>query len=217
MKRILVGLGLAGMLVLTTAPAWSAAEEPKLGVVDMERVAAQYAEMQKLNAQFQDFQRDQEQQLRQSHQTLMLTDDERQEYTDKTAMGAPTEATKARLTELEDLSSQREQRLMDLRKRTDLSQEEKAETDELGKRYEARMGELAKLQTDLQNSRTAKYEELSRLITENVDAAIKSVSDAKHLQMVLRKDAVLVGGADVTDDVIETLNKPKTTETAKSK
>jgi len=219
MKRIPVSLGLtmAVVAVLAALPAWSAAEKSKLGVVDMERVAAEYAQMQTLNAQFQDFQREQEQQLRQRHQTLMLTDAERQEYMDKLTMAAPTEATKARLAELEDLSSQREQQLLELRKKADPSEEEKAEIDELGKRYETRMGELAKLQADLQSSRTAKYEELSQIITENVDAAIKSVADAKQLQMVLRKDAVLIGGTDVTDDVIETLNKPKATTTAQTK
>jgi Skp family chaperone for outer membrane proteins len=219
MKRVFVGiaLGAAALAAVTAAPAWSAAEAPKLGVVDMERVAAEYREMQTLNAQFQDFQRGQENELRQGHQTLMLTDAERQEYTDKVAMAAPTEATKARLTELEDLSSQREQRLLELRKKTEPAPEEKTEMEDLGKRYEARMAELAQLQADLQASRTAKYDELSQLITDNVNASIKAVADAKQLLMVFRKESVLVGGIDVTDAVIENLNAPKATASAPAK
>jgi Skp family chaperone for outer membrane proteins len=220
MKRVFVGiaLGAAALAAVTAAPAWSAATEaPKLGVVDMERVAAEYREMQTLNAQFQDFQRDQENELRQSHETLMLSDAERQEYTDKTAMAAPTEATKARLTELVDLSSQREQRLMELRKNAEPNAEEKTEMEDLGKRYEARMAELAQLQADLQASRTAKYGELSQLITDNVNAAIKAVADSKQILMVFRKDSVLVGGIDVTDAVIENLNAPKATAAAPAK
>jgi len=181
-------------------------EEVTWGVVDMDQVASRYGKMQELNQEFQDFQREQEQRLAQEHTTRLLDDVERQEFKDTAAMGAPTEERAQRLAELETLSNEREKKLIELRKKDDLTEEEQAELERFGALYERRMAELASLQTELQTSRLAKYEELSKLIEENVNQAIESVAEEQKLSVVLRKDAVLHGGADLTDDVVMKLN-----------
>ena len=77
MKRVVIW-GALGALIVGLASALpasaAAAEAPKIGVVDMERVAAEYRQMQDLNQQFQEFQRKQEQQLQDEHHPRLLTD-----------------------------------------------------------------------------------------------------------------------------------------------
>ena len=207
MKRAVFWLTAGALLVGVTAgaPGW-AASPGNWGVVDMDRLAAEYRGMQDLNQQFQEFQREQERQLQEVHKSRLLADEERQELLDLSQMAAPTESRDKRLAELEGLSDQRERRLFELRKKTERTAAEKAEYQQLNELYEKRMGEAAALQADLQQSRLAKYEELSRLVTDSVNGAVKAVAEEKKLAIVLRKEVVLHGGVDITEEVLGKLN-----------
>jgi outer membrane protein len=192
-----------------TVPAWAGAVEmPKFGLVDMDRVADEYRQMHELNQQFQDFQRDQERQLQEKHKIRLLTEAERQEYADLSATAAPTDANKKRVQELEALSGTREQRLLELRQNKERTAEEEAEAKQWGGLYEKSITDLASLQAELQASRLAKYEELSKVVADNVTKAVQSVAEQQKLTLVLRKDAVLYGGTDITEAVLTKLNGP---------
>jgi Skp family chaperone for outer membrane proteins len=208
MKRVLLCLALGAAFVgfARSMPAWAEADRPKWGVIDMERVAVEYQEMQRLNQEFQDFQRNQEIELQEQHTTRLLTDAERQEFADLSAMGAPTEARTERLKELGGLSDEREQRLLELGKKDECTEEEAAERQELEARYEARMAELVALQAEMKAGRVGKYEELSKLVADSVDNAIKAAAEEQKLALVLRKDSVMYGGVDITEAVLAKLN-----------
>lgn len=208
MKRLTacVTLGAALLSMAMVGPCWAAAAAPSWGFVDMDRVGAEYRGMQELNGQFQQFQMEQERQLREQHTTRLLFDEERQEYLDLSHMGAPTEARDERLAELRMLSDERERRLFELRKNEERSEDEQAEYELLNRLYERRMEDLTALQADLQQSRLAKYEELTKLVTESVDVAVKAVAEEQELGLVLRKEVVLFGGLDITEDVLARLN-----------
>lgn len=208
MKRVFLCLALGAALVGSAAsgPAWAAADGPKWGVIDMERVATEYQEMQRLNQEFQGFQRSQELLLQEKHTTRLLTDAEREEFVDLSSMGAPTEARTQRLKDLRGLSDEREQRLLELNKNEECTEEEAAEREELNTLYEARMAELAALQAEMKASRVTKYEELSKLVADSVDEAIKAAAEEQTLALVLRKDSVMYGGVDITEAVLEKLN-----------
>jgi outer membrane protein len=210
MNRVVIWAPLAALIIgaASAAPASAAAEPPQFGVVDMERVADEYRQMRELNQQFQDFQRDQERQLQDKHKTRLLTEAERQEYADLSASAAPTDANKKRVQELEALSGTREQRLLELRQKKERTAEEEAEAAQWGVIYETSMGELQSLQAELQASRLAKFEELSKVVADNVTNAVKSVAQEQKLTLVVRKDAVLYGGADITEAVLTKLNGP---------
>jgi len=208
MKRLTacVTLGAALLSMAMVGPCWAAAAALSWGFVDMDRVGAEYRGMQELNGQFQQFQMEQERQLREQHTTRLLFDEERQEYLDLSHMGAPTEARDERLAELRMLSDERERRLFELRKNEERSEDEQAEYELLNRLYERRMEDLTALQADLQQSRLAKYEELTKLVTESVDAVVKAVAEEEKLGIVVRKDVVLFGGLDITEDVLARLN-----------
>lgn len=217
MKRSHYLLGLMAALVLGGAigVAWSEDAPSTIGVVDMERVANEYGEMQQLNMEFQSFLHDQDQKLQHQHAARMLKDDEREEYLDSTEMGAPTDGVKARLKELEDLSASREKRMLELGKKAECTEEEQAELAELETLYNRRMDDLARLQAGIQASKVAKYDELSQLVTDNVDEAVRKVAEAQKLTIVVRKETVLHGGVDITDAVLEELNSPAPSQSDK--
>lgn len=59
----------------------------------------------------------------------------------------------------------------------------------------------------LQQRLSNKEKELIQPIFEKVDAAVKSVADAKGLSVVLDKNNVVYGGQDITNDVIKKISK----------
>jgi Skp family chaperone for outer membrane proteins len=97
---------------------------------------------------------------------------------------------------------------MELRQKKERTAEEEAEAAQWGGIYEKSMAELASLQTELQASRLAKFEELSKVVADNVTNAVKSVAEEQKLTLVVRKDAVLYGGTDITEVVLTKLNGP---------
>jgi Skp family chaperone for outer membrane proteins len=201
----------AGVTLL--APARAAAPAGEWGVVDTERVAADYEGMVELNVQFQQFQREQETELERQHKTRMLSDDERREYLDLIEMGAPTPERDARILELGGLSDDREQKLLDLRENESRTPEEEADYTGLNQLYQTRVKELADLQLRAQQAVRAKLEEFNKIVTDNVQQAVEAVAEEKQLSIVIRKDAVLHGGVDITDDVLARLNASQQEET----
>ncbi len=207
------------MSVLLTAvamggPIWAAEPAPSWGVVDMERVAAEYRGMHELNRQFQEFQREQDELLDTRYKTRALYAAERQEYLDLADMGAPTEERDKRLAELSDLSDQRERRLLALRQQGERTPAEEEEYQQLKTVYDKRMGELAALQTDFQEARVAKRNELTKVVADSVHSAVTAVAEEKGLPIVLRKEVVLHGGSDITEEVLARLNAKEPTEAA---
>ena len=215
MTRIVWLTTLIGICVGATllAPAWAAAPAGQWGVVDTDRVAADYDEMTTLNVQFQQFQREQEAELEGQHKTRMLSDDERREYLDLIQMGAPTPERDARILELGGLSDDREKTLLELRENESRTPEEEADYTRLNQLYQTRVKELADLQLRAQQAVRAKLEELNKIVTEKVQQAVEAVAEEKQLSIVIRKDAVLHGGVDITDDVLAKLNASQQEET----
>ena len=52
-----------------------------------------------------------------------------------------------------------------------------------------------------------KYQELMNPILKSIEDAIKKVADQKGLAVVIRKDSVLYGGQDITQDVAKVITK----------
>jgi len=207
MKRLVFGAVLIAVLtaVATSIPAM-AAEQIALGVVDQQRLELESRGMQEANQQYQELAGGQQQQLQQQYKIRLLSDEEKQELLDLSSVAAPTEARDTRLSELEQLSDQREQRLMDLRQSKERNPDEEAEYKRLNDIYERRMAELTALQTELQQQRQAKGDELLKGVRENLAKAVKKVAEQKKLLIVLDKQVVLYGGLDITDQVLAELN-----------
>ena len=216
MKRAALWLTLGSLAtaIAVCGPIWAAEPAAGWGVVDMARVAIEYRGMRELERQFQDFQREQDETLDGRYKTRALYDDERQEFFDLSDMGAPTEERDKRLAELAGLSDKRENRLLELRQNKERTPGEEEEFRQLTALYDQRMGELAALQASLQQEREVKRAEFNSVLTESVNSAVKAVAEEKGLPIVVRREIVLYGGTDITEDVLTRLNADEATETA---
>ena len=65
----------------------------------------------------------------------------------------------------------------------------------------------AKLARELQEGLAKKERDLIEPIQKKINAEVKSVAEAKGLQVVIHKGAVAYGGQDITQDVIRKLTK----------
>ena len=201
-------IGAALLAAVLLAPGLAQAQQPAVGTVDTGRIATEYKGMQALNLQYNDFQREREQKLMDRQRVMMLVDADYTKYLDLKQAAAPTESTQKQLTDLETSAKQREDRYRALADKRDRTAEEQKEYDELNKVYNQRMGEMRVLQDSLAKEVQAKREELTKTITTSLDTAIKTVAEAKKLSLVIAKEAVLYGGTDITNEVLEKLNAP---------
>jgi len=201
-------IGAALLVAVLLAPGLAQAQQPAVGTVDTGRIATEYKGMQALNQQYNDFQREREQKLMDRQRVMMLVDADYTKYLDLKQAAAPTESTQKQLTDLETSAKQREDRYRALADKRDRTAEEQKEYDELNKVYNQRMGEMRVLQDSLAKEVQAKREELTKTITTSLDTAIKTVAEAKKLSLVIAKEAVLYGGTDITNEVLEKLNAP---------
>jgi Skp family chaperone for outer membrane proteins len=198
------------MAALSAGAATAAAPAPasSVGVVDTDRVSGEYRAMQTLNQQYLEFQKLQEAQILRRQKSRMLFDQELREYLDLSSpTAAPTAERDKRLTEMEKASDDRSKRLLDLGQRKDRTADEDGEYQRLDATYKQRTQELSAIQSDVQRVVEAKQNELMKIITESFNAAVKAVANEKKLPVVMRREIVLFGGTDITEDVITKLNQ----------
>jgi Skp family chaperone for outer membrane proteins len=209
MKTRAWGLWMGGILLaVLLAPGLAQAQQLAVGLVDTSRIATEYKGMQAFNQQYNDFQREREQKLMDRQRVMMLADADYVKYLDLKQAGAPTESTQKQLTDLEAQAKQREERYRALADKKDRTEEEGKEYDTLNQLYTQRMSEMRALQDSLAKEVQGKREELTKTITTSLDAAIKSIAEAKKFSLVVAKEAMLYGGTDITNEVLEKLNAP---------
>jgi len=213
MKPFSLRFGLIACALVLAAAGLAGAAAPQalaynVGVVDTDRVSGEYKGMQGLNQQFLEFQKQQESQIVRKQKSRMLFDQEQREYMDLSSpTAAPTAERDKRLTELEKLSDERSKRLLDLGQKKDRTADEEQEYQKLDQTYKQRTQELSAVQSDVQRTVQAKSDELMKTITDSFNAAVKAVAEEKKLPLVFRKEIVLSGGIDITEDVIARLNQ----------
>jgi outer membrane protein len=198
-----------GALLLIAVTAGLASAQPlTVGTVDTNRIGTEYKAMQQLNDQYGEFRRQQEQKLMERQKVMMLSEADHTKYFDLVQTAAPTDATKQQIADLEALSRQREERHRALSEKKDRAEAEQKEYGELNTLYTTRAGDMRALQEGLMKALEAKREELTKVFTTSLEAAIKAVIEGKALSVVVAKEAVLYGGTDITTEVLAKLNAP---------
>ena len=206
MKRGIIVL--AGMLLLAVAIAAPALADaaPAFGVVDMERVGKEYKGFEQLQTKYQAFMQDQQDKFNERQKVMMLAEADYTKYFDLKQAGAPTDANKKALDDLETLSTTRLNRLHDLVSVKDRDANQQKEYDELSTLYTKRMAELKDLDDSLMKEVQQKKADLTKQADMQVEAAVKVVAEQKKLSIVFIKGALMYGGADITEDVLAKLN-----------
>ncbi len=202
-------LALAGVLLLGLAavvPALAAEAAPAVGVVDMERVGKDYKGFEELQTKYQKFAQDQQDRFAARQKVMMLNEADYTKYFDLVQAGAPTDANKKLISDLETLASTRQNRLKELVAVKERDATQQQEYDDLSKLYNLRMAELKDLDDSLLKEVQQMKADLTKQADTQVEAAVKTVADQKKLTVVFVKAAILFGGTDITEDVLTKLN-----------
>ncbi len=201
-------LALAGIVLLGVAIAAPARADstPAIGIVDMERVGKEYKGFEELQGKYQKFAQDQQDRFNARQKVMMLNEADYTKYFDLVQAGAPTDANKKTISDLETLASTRQSRLKELVALKDRDTDQQKEYDELSKLYSLRMAELKDLDDSLMKEVQQMKTDLTKQADTQVEAAVKAVAEQKKLSMVFVKAAILYGATDITDDVLTKLN-----------
>lgn len=212
MKLTRTVFAVALVLLALVAPSFAADPSPSassIGAVDVPAVFDGYSKTQKSNDELQAYSNKLMAKLQTVKDNSYLTDAEAEEFITLLDKSAPTPQDTARIKALEDLSASREKELTTLQVKSNLSDTEKARQKELQAMASASDERLAKENDESKKEFDAKKEEMSEAIRQDIVKAIETVAKQKNLTLVVDKVAVLYGGTDITQAVLDTLNKKK--------
>lgn len=196
----------AAATVMACSPIY-AADKPTLGKVDLGKIEQSYTKVQAWNQDLQALQKTLQNKITLKNANRLLTDAEMTELLTLTEKKPQTDADKTKIGQLEEISKQRDSQLNDLSAKQNASEQEQATLKELMERNKQADATLGQMNQDFTKQLNDKRMELTKKFNEDVLAAIKAVAEAKGLTAVVDQQAVLFGGADITDDVVKRLNK----------
>jgi len=208
MRKACLALSICLLVASTAAVAQKpAAKAGEVGVVEWQKLLDEFVEYQDTAKTYEQYVRSKEDVLRKEIALRMLTKEEKKEYDDLAAVPAPTDQQKQRMADLEKLAADREQELDNLQTAASPNEEQKKRLDELRAISSARSKELQGLQTALRDDVEKKDAELMKPLEEKIKKALAEISKERNLTVVLRKENVLYGGADITSALVARLNK----------
>lgn len=187
--------------------AWAAAAEPKIGVVDGQKIDSNAPRVKQYMEQLDARQQLLKTKLEIRAQNLMLDENEINELIDLKTKEKPTDAENARVKVLTDLERAKDDELKKMQETKDLNDQQKSRLQELMN--------LQQKSKDMGNSLSKDYDtqlqslagELQGKIDTDVRAAVAKVAETKGLSLVFDKVVVVYGGIDITDDVIARLDR----------
>ncbi len=188
--------------------AWAAASnEPKIGVVDTQRVYKDAPRMKQYQEELSAFEQALAAKLDIRAQNMMLNEDEIKELIDLKTKDKPTDADKARVQALTDSERAKDDELKKLQESKDLNDQQKARLKELQDLETKSKTTGNALVNDYKAQAQSKGAELEAKADTEIQAAVSKVAEAKGLALVLDKAGVVLGGVEITDDVIARLDR----------
>lgn len=208
--RLLVVAVVAVMLAaVLIAPAHAADAPGSIGMVDVAAVFQGYERTTKSNGELEAFRSQLVKQLETLSEYRLLDDNESKELADLVRKPNPTEADKQKISALQEREKALDKELKELQAKKEPTEQEKARLKELQDRTAKADDNIAKLKDESEQQFDVKKNDLSEQIRADILKAIETVAKDKKLTVVVDKMAVLFGGTDVTDSVMEKLNGKK--------
>ncbi len=195
--------------VLVAIPAFAADSPQNVGVVDLAKV---YRDAPRVKQYKEELDKQTEylgKQLEIRSQNLMLDENQVKELIDLKLKAAAslTDKDKARISELESIEKALDAEFKQLQGTAQLDEAQKTRLKQLQElqRNSKTAGEA--LEKDYNARLQTKAIELDEKARTDIQESVNKVAGAKKLDMVYAKDAVLFGGIDITDDVVNNLDR----------
>lgn len=198
-----VAIFLAGSMALGA----SASVEPKVGIVDTERVYKEAPRIVQLEDEVTALDQLLSKKLQIRAQSLMLTEAEVSELVDLQTDARPKPAGSARIPQLSDLDRTRTDELTKLQGTQSLTDKQRSRLKEL-QDFQRKSKEAGKaLYNDYQTQLQSKANEIRGKEDAELRAAADRVREAKGFVFGPDRSMVLSGAIDVTSDVISRLDR----------
>lgn len=201
---VAAGVVLAGLI---GSGARAAAAEPKIGVVDVQKVYADAPRIKQYKEELDAFKQTLTQKLDVRAQNLMLDENEIKELIDLKLKAKPTDADNTRIKALTDGERAKDEELKTLQAAKEPNDQQKARLQELMNVQQKSKDTGNALIKDYDGQYQSKMGELQGKIDTELQAAVAKVGEAKGLGLILDKAGVMLGGIDITDDVIGRLDR----------
>ena len=189
------------------AASLAAPNDPKIGVIDLQKVYRDAPRVKQYQEQLDGFNRNLASKLDIRSQNMMLNEEEIKELIDLKTKEKPTDAEKARITQLSEIERAKDEELKKLQETKELNEQQQARLKELQGLQQKSKDVGAALDKDYGAQYQAKMVELQTKSDNDILEAVKKMAEAKGITLVLDKAGVLLGGTDVTDDVISRLDR----------
>lgn len=203
-----------------------------IGYVDFSEIYNQFTNLPAAQNQLQELTNSLQQSLNLHISYFMLTTQEREELKQLLAKSSLTDADKKRIDELEQLAVSREKELQQLENTANPTEQQKKRLEELQNLRQTASRDIDAIRQEYDNRAKQKQNELLQEMEKNIRAKLQKlginpkegeeldpyifqalqkvigdVAKANNISIVLDKRAVLFGGVDLTQKVIQALNK----------
>jgi len=191
------------------AAAAKPAPEVKIGVVDVEKAWGDYDLMKKYSADFDALRAKKKAQLDRRDTNRLLNEDQLKELDTLYEKANSTDADKARIKALEDEANKLDAELKALQSKKEPTEDDKKRLEQLQTQSKKMDETLQKLAEQFDSELADLNAKLAMEVKNNITAAIQKIAEQKSFLVVLEKSSVLFGGTDLTNLVVEQLNKKK--------
>jgi Skp family chaperone for outer membrane proteins len=181
-----------------------------VAVVDIARVAQEYKALLEKNQALQALAESVRAELQARSVYRFLTEEEMQELLKLIATEQPTQEDKDRVKALTDESQKREAELLALESKQEPTDQERSRRSELRAIRQAASQKLDEVQGTYQGQLDAQEQKVQAEVVQAVRKAIEEVATERAHPMVFDRDALLLGGVDITDQVLAKLNAEPT-------
>lgn len=191
----------------------------KIGVLDYQKAWSEYDLTKKYREQYADMVNKSQAQLDRRDRNRLLTEEQLKELDALYEKAAPTDQDKVRIKALEDEASKLDAELKSLQSKKPPTDEEKKRLEELQNRSKQTDTTIQSLNEKLSTQLEETDAKWTKQVNEDISAAVKKVAEQKGFHIVFNKglaaggrsdtQVVLYGGTDITDLVLEALNKKK--------
>ncbi|NLO74057.1 MAG: OmpH family outer membrane protein [candidate division WS1 bacterium] len=206
MMRILVSLALVAMLSAIAGNSALAQGAGKIAVVDMGKLTDNYTALQDRQQALTEWLNAKQEYVQTLQDYMFLSTDNFNEVIELLKTEKLPADRQKRVDELRNLAGEKERQFLDLRSKTNRSAQEDDAYKALGDSFNASQQRVAVLHGDLQQEYNQQVTEARQQFMNIVQETARAVATQEGYEVVLDSSIVLVGGADITDKILERLN-----------
>ena len=195
--------------IMLTLPLMAADTPVTVGFVDVQNIFQSYDKTSKAKADLEALGKQLDEQMKTLESYKLLSDKDRQDLQALLAKENPTDKDKEQIKAIEDKERALDTEFKDLQSKKEPTEQDKARLKELQDISTKSDEALNQMSATFQTRFSERQAALTEDIRKDIVSAVESVAKQKNLSVVVDKIAVITGGVDITQLVLDKLNGKK--------